>query len=375
MAAPTYGDRVQETFTTTGTGTVSLGGAVTGYQAFSAVVANAGVCYYTMTDGTNWEVGIGTYTTAGNTLARTKILSSSNAGAAVSWAAGTKSVWLDFPAAMAVAPMTNQFRLSLTTGVAVTTADVTGATSIFMVPDSGNNVSLFNGTTWQNFALAQLTLALGTLTNALPYDVFLDYNSGSPQLALLAWTSASARATALAYQDGVYVKSGTPTQRYLGTFVTTSTTTTEDSRAKRYLWNYYNRAIRGMSAADATATWTYSVASYRQANANTANQLNFVTGVAEDSLVVAAGPVQAANSAATVQQVFVGVGINSTTVDSSNVHGSASIFNAYQSPANAAYNGVPPAGLNFAAWLEKGAGSNTQTWTSNGAGINGSYPM
>lgn len=95
--ALSFGDRVKETFTTTGTGTISLGGAATGYQAFSAVVANAGTCYYGATDGTNWEIGIGTYTTSGDTLARTIILASSNSGSAVSWGAGTKTIWLDFP--------------------------------------------------------------------------------------------------------------------------------------------------------------------------------------------------------------------------------------------------------------------------------------
>jgi hypothetical protein len=99
MVNPVFGDRVQESFTTTGTGTISLGGAVVGYQAFSAIVANLGTCYYTATDGTNWEVGIGTYTTSGNTLTRTTILASSNSGSAVNWAAGTKNIWLDLPAA------------------------------------------------------------------------------------------------------------------------------------------------------------------------------------------------------------------------------------------------------------------------------------
>ena len=87
-----YGDRVQETFTTTGTGTISLGGAIVGYQAFSAILSNTDTCYYTATDGTNWEVGLGTYATAGNTLARTTVQASSNGGSAVSWAAGTKSI-------------------------------------------------------------------------------------------------------------------------------------------------------------------------------------------------------------------------------------------------------------------------------------------
>ena len=100
----TYADRVQEVFTTTGTGTISLAGAVTGYQAFSSVMANAGTCYYSMTDGTNWEVGLGTYSTSGDTLARTTVLSSSNGGSAVNWAAGTKSVWLDYPANAMLVP-------------------------------------------------------------------------------------------------------------------------------------------------------------------------------------------------------------------------------------------------------------------------------
>ncbi len=94
-----YGDRVQETFTTTGTGTISLAGPVTGYQAFSAITADADTCYYAATDGTNWEVGLSTYATSGNTLARTTCLASSNAGSKVNWSAGTKTIWLDLPAA------------------------------------------------------------------------------------------------------------------------------------------------------------------------------------------------------------------------------------------------------------------------------------
>lgn len=103
MTTPTFGDRVQEIFTTTGTGTISLGGAVSGYQPFSGVMSNNGTCYYMATDGTNWEVGLGTYATGGNTLARTTVQASSNGGAAVSWAAGTKSISMVFPAAAAAA--------------------------------------------------------------------------------------------------------------------------------------------------------------------------------------------------------------------------------------------------------------------------------
>lgn len=98
-------DRVKETTTTTGTGTYTLAGAVTGFQAFS-VIGDGNTTYYEASDGTNWETGIGTYTLSGTTLARTTILSSSNANAAVSWGAGSKTIWCDLPAnRLGIAPM------------------------------------------------------------------------------------------------------------------------------------------------------------------------------------------------------------------------------------------------------------------------------
>lgn len=85
-------DRIKETTTTTGTGAYTLAGAVTGFRAFSAFCANADTTHYCCEDGTNWEIGLGTWNT-GNTLTRTTILASSNAGAAVNWGAGTKNIF------------------------------------------------------------------------------------------------------------------------------------------------------------------------------------------------------------------------------------------------------------------------------------------
>ena len=92
-------DRVRETTTTTGTGTVTLGGAATGFQSFTAI-GNGNSTYYTIAgQGTNeWEVGIGTYTSSGTTLSRDTILASSNSGSAVNFSAGTKDVFCDYPA-------------------------------------------------------------------------------------------------------------------------------------------------------------------------------------------------------------------------------------------------------------------------------------
>lgn len=94
-----YADRVQETSTTTGTGTYSLAGAATGYQTFVAGIGDTNICYYCATDGTNWEVGIGTVTDAAtDTLSRTTIVASSNADAAVNWGAGTRTIFCTIPA-------------------------------------------------------------------------------------------------------------------------------------------------------------------------------------------------------------------------------------------------------------------------------------
>lgn len=98
MAGPLYFDRVKETSTTTGTGTLTLAGAVAGFQSFSAV-GNGNTCYYCIEESATgaWEVGLGTYTSAGTTLARTTVLASST-GSAISLAAGTKNVFLTLPA-------------------------------------------------------------------------------------------------------------------------------------------------------------------------------------------------------------------------------------------------------------------------------------
>lgn len=103
MSGPLNYNRVWETSTTTGTGTLTLAGAKTGYQSFAAV-GNGNTCFYTIeaVDGSgvptgDWEVGLGTYTSAGTTLARTTIYKSSNANAAVNLLAGTKNVFIAFP--------------------------------------------------------------------------------------------------------------------------------------------------------------------------------------------------------------------------------------------------------------------------------------
>lgn len=95
-----FKDRVREQSTTTGTGSFTLSGAVTGFQSFSSAIGNTNTTYYTITDNTNWESGIGTV--SASALARTTVLESSNAGSLVDFPAGTKDVFVSYPAAKAI---------------------------------------------------------------------------------------------------------------------------------------------------------------------------------------------------------------------------------------------------------------------------------
>ena len=96
-------DRVKETSTTTGTGTLTLGGAAAGFQSFS-VIGDGNTTYYAIVDSAtgDWEVGLGTYTSSGTTLSRDIVLESSNSGSAVDFAANAKDVFVTYPAERAV---------------------------------------------------------------------------------------------------------------------------------------------------------------------------------------------------------------------------------------------------------------------------------
>lgn len=93
-------DRVRETSTTTGTGTLTLDGAVTGFRTFSSAIGDTNTCYYTITLGADYEIGVGTV--GAGTLARTTVLKSSNSNNAVNFGAGTKDVFVTYAADKAV---------------------------------------------------------------------------------------------------------------------------------------------------------------------------------------------------------------------------------------------------------------------------------
>lgn len=259
-------------------------------------------------------------------------------------------------------------RLTLTSGTAVTTGDVTAATTIYYTPYKGNRIALYDGATWVYRTFSEISIALGTISNNTNYDVFVYDNAGTVTIdTLVAWSTATARATAIVLQDGVYVKNGATTRRYIGTFRTTSTTTTEDSESKRFLWNMNNRVQRSLRVTDTTNSWTYTTATIRQANGSTANQVAMVRGVNEDAVdAVLIANVRNTNTAAAWG---IGVGLDSTTAYASGMPqyrteqpDTSSGSGATAIGMTSAYNGFPGLGYHYLAWLEVSQAVGTTTW-------------
>lgn len=267
----------------------------------------------------------------------------------------------------------DDFRLTLTSGTCVTTGDVTAATTIYFAPCKGNRIALYdssgNGTYYTS---PQISIAVPNTTSQM-YDLFVYANGSTPTLEALAWTNDTTRATALVQNValGVYTKSGDATRRYVGSFRTTGVSgQTEDSAAKRFLYNYYNRVPQVLRVADSTDSWTYTTAAWHQANASAANQVAVVIGIAEhlvDLRLIAS----AANSTAATS-FWVGIGEDSTSAIATNdmtaqMSNDADTANVIVFTA-ADLTTAPAVGYHFYAWLEQGNGVGTLTWYGdNGA--------
>jgi hypothetical protein len=253
-------------------------------------------------------------------------------------------------------------RLTLTTGVAVTTADVTAATTLYFTPYRGSRISTYSGAVWSTSTFTEKSITLASLTAGLPYDCFIV--DSTLALELLAWTNTTTRATALVLQDGVLVKSGATTRRYLGTICIAATGQCEDSVLKRFVFNYYNQLQRPMRAVDTTDTWTYATAAWRQARATAANKVEYVCGISE-ALVRAdvQGGQQSVSTAAGIN----GIGVDSTTVNSAQLNNQAFAPGSAGTRLTqlASYRGWPGIGYHYLAWLEYASSGATITFVGD----------
>lgn len=256
-------------------------------------------------------------------------------------------------------------RLTLSSGTPITTSNVSSGT-LYFTPFRGSRVALYDGSRWKLYPFSERSLTL-SITSGKNYDVFLYDNAGTLTLELsAAWTSDTARADALALQDGVHVKSGAATRRYLGTLRASAANQSSDSTDKRFVWNCYNRVQRTLAVADSTDSWTQSAAGWEQARGSAANQLDLVLGLAED-------PVQARVIAKSYNtsggSVSVGVGVDSSTTNAAQIYGGNTSIGGTRLPAFAFYSGYPGVGRHFLAWLtHPGNTTGTLTWYGDNAG-------
>ena len=179
-----------------------------------------------------------------------------------------------------------QGRLTLTSGTPVTTANVAAGTMLYFTPYGGSVISLYDGSAWAQLSFGEVSTSLAALPANTNHDVFAYLDGGALALELVAWASDSARATGLTTQDGIFVKSGDATRRYLGTIRTNPTPgQCADSETRRFVWNYYNRVVRGMNYTDATSH-TYTTDAYRQWNNNANAKVECVVGRVEGAMLV-----------------------------------------------------------------------------------------
>ena len=137
-------DRVQESSTTTGTGTLTLGGALTGFQSFSSAIGNGNTTYYAITLNGEWEVGLGTVNAG--TLSRDTVLESSNSGSLVNFSAGTKNVFCTYPAEKSLYLDASGNAIALGTPASATLTNATGLPISTGVSGLGSNVATFLAT-------------------------------------------------------------------------------------------------------------------------------------------------------------------------------------------------------------------------------------
>lgn len=286
-------------------------------------------------------------------------------------------------------------RLTLTSGVSVTTADVTGATSIYYTPAVGSQIPIYNGSAFATASFSELTLALDSASGHAGYqqsgknfDLFVFNNGGVPALGTgPAWTSDTARGTGagtteIELKNGLWANKNSIVLRfgasagntvtvpadqatYVGSFRATADGQATDTLRQRLLFNAYNQSPRPMRRIETTASWTYSTAAWRQANGSATNQFELLAGLS--GVFVSAYTKQyLSTSTGTPRLIGGAIGLDSTAaVAADSINGLAWPTTTVPAQVRGDYEGYPGLGFHYLAWLEFGGGADTQTWFGN----------
>lgn len=329
------------TTATTGTGTITLGSAVSGFKSFAqAGIADGQVVWYAIKDGSNSEVGYGTYTSSGTTLTRT-VVSSTNADSAINLS-GTSEVFITPSSASLLRIEEPGGRLTLTTATPVLTSTTSAQTTIYYTPYKHRFVPLYDGTSFEmhDFAAELSNATANSSTNkAGPaacttnsnYDLFVWNDAGTYRLTRgPLWTSDTVRGTGASTTElervqgillnKVAITNGPAANRgtYVGTVRTNGLSQVDfifgavasnGTAGVLGVWNMYNRVDVMSAVGDSTDSWTYATATVRAANGSNTMRTSYVMGWQEDAVESTYSVI--ATGAATGNSI-IGIGVDVT---------------------------------------------------------------
>ena len=255
----------------------------------------------------------------------------------------------------------------------------TDSTNIYWIPNNSNRIALWNGTTftWELFAGGLITKSHAAIANSKLFDVFAYDNAGTFALELVQWTNDTTRATAIEPLDGIVVKSGDLTRRYLATCYKDAGGAVVDNPGFRHVWNLYNQLPRSMYRVDTTDSWTSVDPAWHYANASSLNVISIVRGIGVGGVamgirggffLLALG--RCFNSTATLRAAYpAGIGYDSGTVASHLLSFAQSCDNGPRALGVSVLSAWPntTVGKHFFSWLEQAAGVDTQTFTGDAA--------
>jgi hypothetical protein len=294
-------------------------------------------------------------------------------------------------------PVAPSARLSLASGVAVTSSDIVGATTVYVVPVGHVATTLFDGTVDVSFERDQLSVELdGTAHPAAKnFDVFEalvagevvagtgpDWSAGATAGSAIA-RGIGTGSTEVELFHGRMVNKNQITIRVtggethvvaarcanlIGSFRTVLAGETEDSCVNRLVSSALTPTVRAMEHVDTSDNWSYSVAAWRQANASESNRIAYLASVGGG---MAEAVVNCVCSSSDTTTVFpsVGIGVDSSTVNKAILMAQATSTVVSGVGLGATYKGSPGVGYHEIRWLEYGGGAaSTQTWYGDAGG-------
>jgi hypothetical protein len=272
-------------------------------------------------------------------------------------------------------PATAGGRLTTVSATPIQTSDTLGAGTLYYTPFISNQLSLRPSGTWTTLSFSETSLSLTGLTADTNYDVFGYSNAGTLAMEALSWSTATARATEVVYQDGVLVKSGDATRRLLGTIRINSTGGQVDwalsgigsggKHARIHIWNAANRRPVFVFTGDSDNSWTQTAANaWRAANNSSTHRTSYVQGLADEPLSYS----YTNRGNLTSSDCSVGVGLDSTSAAAANsIISNTSGSTSNLVPATGRFDGYTAIGYHFFAPLEYANGTNTIWYGDNGS--------